>query len=119
MSKVNEPISNRELLAYRAELRNELFRQIHKRLALLKEKGFTQKQMAKLLSMNEGQLSRVLRGDADLRLETLSDLARALGCRIRANLVPLNEQSVEVVHASYSENAPSESAWAPGILEKV
>ena len=50
--------------------------------------------------MDEGQLSRRLRGDYDLKLETLSDLARGLECRIDVKLIPLNE----VVHA-YPVNA--------------
>jgi len=39
--------------------------------------------------MDEGQLSRRLRGDYDLRLETLSDLARGLECRMDVKLTPL------------------------------
>lgn len=90
------PIAERELLAYRAEFRNSIFRQIHKRLREAKERGFTQKQMAASLAMNEGQLSRLLRGDSDLRLETLSDLARALDCRIRAELTDLSDPVLAV-----------------------
>ena len=87
MSK--ERISEREYLAYRAEVRNTIFRQIHRRLRELKKDGFNQKRMAARLGMNEGQLSRILKGESDLRLETLSDLARALGCRIDTTLLPL------------------------------
>ena len=83
-------ISNREFLAYRAEVRGQIFRQIHKRLALLKSRGLTQRSLAARLGIDEGQLSRCLRGENDLRLETLSDLARALGCRIDATLTPLD-----------------------------
>lgn len=41
--------------------------------------------------MDKGQLSRRLRGDYDLKLETLSDLARGLECRIDVRLIPLSE----------------------------
>lgn len=104
---MSRPISRMELLAYRAEFRNDLFRQIHRRLRELKATGFTQKRMAQRLGVDEGQLSRCLRGDTDLRLETLSDLARALGCRISASLqsleLPKTTQLTTVADYSDSE----------------
>jgi hypothetical protein len=102
-------IATRELLAYRAELKGQIFRQIHKRLALLKSQGLTQKALAERLGMNEGQLSRCLKGLHDLRLETLSDLARALGCRIRATLAPLDHASSHLTFV-----IPTPSATHPG-----
>jgi transcriptional regulator with XRE-family HTH domain len=83
-------ISKRELLEYQADVKSSIFRQIRERFALLKKKGFTQKDLALKIGMNEGQLSRRLRGDYDLRLETLSDLARGLDCRIDVRLAPLS-----------------------------
>ncbi len=80
-----------EFLRYRAEVKGDLFRQVHARFQEMKEKGLTQKQLAKRLGMNEGQLSKCLKGQRDFRLETLSDLARALGCRIRPTLEPLQK----------------------------
>lgn len=105
MSKVVK-IAERELLTYRAEFRNSLFRQIHRRLRQLKEKGFKQKTMAVLLDMDEGQLSRLLRGESSLRLETLSDLARALDCRVRPVLSPLEPYSekVHIQRTDYSDD---------------
>jgi transcriptional regulator with XRE-family HTH domain len=94
-----KPIPARELMAYRAEVKGDIFRQIHARLRHLKAAGFTQKQFAQRLGMNEGQLSRVLKGETDLRLETLSDLARGLGCRIVANLNQLNLEVMTVRNA--------------------
>lgn len=90
MSDVVMPISKRELLAYRADVKGSIFRQIRERFAHLKQTGATQKDLAIKIGMNEGQLSRRLRGDYDLRLETLSDLARGLGCRIDVKLAPLS-----------------------------
>lgn len=90
MSNVVVPISKRELLAYRADVKGSIFRQIRERFAHLKQTGGTQKDLAIKIGMNEGQLSRRLRGDSDLRLETLSDLARGLGCRIDVKLAPLS-----------------------------
>src|SRR5690606_22554075 len=107
---MSKQIGPRELLAYRAELRNDLFRQIHRRLRQLKSTGFTQKRLAQRLSMDEGQLSRCLRGETDLRLETLSDLARGLGCRITASLQPLEAVQVRqwTTIADYADNSDND-----------
>jgi transcriptional regulator with XRE-family HTH domain len=91
MNTAIAPISKRELLAYQADIKGSIFRKIRQRFARLKENGFTQKDLAIRIGMNEGQLSRRLRGDFDLRLETLSDLARGLDCRIDVTLTPLAE----------------------------
>jgi transcriptional regulator with XRE-family HTH domain len=83
------PIPERELLAYQADVKGAIFRQIRQIFSQLKQSGFTQKDLAIKIGMNEGQLSRRLRGDYDLRLETLSDLARGLECRIDVKLTPI------------------------------
>ena len=92
---LERPFPERELLAYRAEFRNNLFRQIHRRLRQLKVSGFTQKRIAIRLGLDPGQLSKVLRGETDIRLETLADLARALGCRIRTTLSPVEQLEIQ------------------------
>jgi transcriptional regulator with XRE-family HTH domain len=84
-----KPISKRELLAYQADVKGSIFRQIRELLSHLKERGFTQRELADKIGMDAGQLSRRLRGDYDLQLETLSDLARGLDCRIDVKLMPL------------------------------
>jgi transcriptional regulator with XRE-family HTH domain len=91
MANTVSPISKRELLAYQADVKGSIFRQIRQVFARLKEGGFTQKDLAQKIDMDEGQLSRRMRGDYDLQLETLSDLARGLECRIDVKLTPLSE----------------------------
>jgi transcriptional regulator with XRE-family HTH domain len=93
VSKAVTPIPKRELLAYQADVKGAIFRQIRETFARLRQSGFTQKDLAIKIGMNEGQLSRRLRGDYDLRLETLSDLARGLDCRIDVKLTPLSGSS--------------------------
>ena len=82
-------IPERELLAYQAKLRSDIFRMIRERLNGLKSEGFTQAIMAKQLDIDEGQLSRLLKGDVNLTLETLSDLARGVGCVIEVSLLEI------------------------------
>jgi transcriptional regulator with XRE-family HTH domain len=94
MNNTVTPISSRELLAYQADVKGAIFRQIRETFSRLKQTGFTQKDLAFKIGMNEGQLSRRLRGDYDLRLETLSDLARGLDCRIDVKLAPISSASV-------------------------
>src|SRR3954465_10077807 len=89
-------ISKRELAAYRADVKGSIFRQIRERLSRLRGDGFTQKELGHRIDMDEGQLSRRLRGDYDLQLETLSDLARGLECRIDVKLTPLAEVQAEI-----------------------
>ena len=83
-----KPISRRELLAYRADIKNEIFRQIR---AMFHRLQITQKELAAKLSMDEASLSRRLRGANDMRLESFSDLARGLDCRIDVRLTPLKD----------------------------
>jgi transcriptional regulator with XRE-family HTH domain len=87
-----QPIEERELLDYRADVKGRLFRQIRKRFRQLQsEHGFSQAHLAKRLRLDTGLLSRRLKGDNDMRLETLSDLARGLDCRIDVRLTPLTD----------------------------
>lgn len=90
-------IPKRELAAYRADAKGSIFAQIRERFSRLKNIGFTQKEFGYRIDMDEGQLSRLLRGHADLRLETLSDLARGLECRIDIQLTTLESADAEAV----------------------
>jgi transcriptional regulator with XRE-family HTH domain len=102
-----EPVSRRELLAYSAEAKGEIFRQIRELLNLLRESGFTQKNLADKIGIDPGQLSRQLKGDFDLRLETLSDLARGLDCRLDVKLSPIAINSQVFVASTVTPLMPS------------
>ena len=108
----NDQVGDAELRAYRTEVRNSIFRQIHKRLALVKEteKGFTQESMASVIGMDARQLSRLLKGENGMQLDTLSDLARALNCRIVATLEPLEAHQKSDRPAVYVINSPEPQA---------
>jgi len=83
-------LSELELCDYRAEVKGEIFRAIRSRVHDLKKQGFTQKDLANRLDMDPAQLCRQLKGDDDLRLESLSDLARGLECRLDVSVTPLS-----------------------------
>jgi transcriptional regulator with XRE-family HTH domain len=105
-------LSERELLSYQADLRSQIFRQVHRTFRHLKERGFTQRKFAKRLGMHASQLSRILKGENDLRLETLSDLARALECRIEVRIVPLDTDAARkeeqpIIFNLHPQNAPA------------
>jgi len=90
-----KPISKRELLDYSADVKAALFRQIWKRFAYLENTfKFSQVHLAKRLAVGKAVISRRLRGENDMRLETLSDLARGLNCRIDVVLTPFEQITV-------------------------
>ena len=92
-------IPERELAAYRAEVKGEIFRDIRHVLHEKKQAGFTQKQLAQRLGIDEGLLSRRLKGENDLQLETLADLARGLDCKLEVQVVSLS-------HPKFANKAP-------------
>jgi transcriptional regulator with XRE-family HTH domain len=75
----------------------------------VKQHGVTQKTLARRIGIDEGQLSRRLRGHYDLRLETLSDLARGLECRIDVKLTPLADVGLTIE----AQDAKSEASGHP------
>jgi len=102
VSVSTDVISRRELLAYQADLKSSIFRQIREMFSYLKLNGFTQKTLADKITMDKGQLSRRLKGTYDLRLETLSDLARGMDCRIDVQIMPLSYVFDSAPTAEYS-----------------
>jgi len=94
-----DPIPERELLDYSAEVKASLFRQIWKRFRFLeKTLGFSQQHLAQRLGVGKAVISRRLHGENDMRLETLSDLARGLDCRIDVLLRPFEEIEIADLH---------------------
>ena len=82
-----DQIPKRELFAYRAELKGELFRALRAMFRRLhEEEGLTQAEIARRLNADPGLISRRMRGQQNMRLETLSDLARAMNCRVDVKL---------------------------------
>lgn len=53
--------------------------------------GFTQENLATLLGVSKGVISRRLNGSANLTLKTLSNMATALRCKLIINLKPYEE----------------------------
>lgn len=106
-----EPIPKRELLDYRAELKYEIFRQLRRRFNELRVvTGFDQNALAKRLDVDKSLVSRRLKGENDMRLETFSDLARGLDCRIDVTLTPLSTTLAELTQTPFKVVAST--VWA-------
>jgi transcriptional regulator with XRE-family HTH domain len=54
------------------------------------EKGLTQKDIADRLGMDPAFISRCLRGQQDMTVRAMHDLARATGCRLDVTVRPLD-----------------------------
>jgi transcriptional regulator with XRE-family HTH domain len=86
------PFSEEELLAYRLRLKSGLFRQLRALFRRRKaEEGLTQKELARRLNTDEALISKRLRGETNLTVDTLCDLARGMGARIDFKVTPLSE----------------------------
>lgn len=97
------PMSAEQRQAYRLRLKSKLFRDIRGLFHRLnKEKGLTQKEIARRLEIDEALVSKRLRGDANLTLNTLCDLARAMDARVDVKVTPL----ADVQRAQMSTSAP-------------
>lgn len=86
------PFTNEQKLLYRAKFRQHtvdalraLFRRAHKK------NGLTQKQIASILRADEAQISKQLSSEANLTLNSVADLARAMGARPEFNFKSLDE----------------------------
>ncbi len=85
-------INQRELQAYRAALKLQIFKKIRQAFNERKHgEGFSQKDLAYALGIDESVLSKRLNGKHDMRLETFSDLARGLECKLDVMLRPISE----------------------------
>ena len=77
---------------YRTRLRYQTFTEIRELFERLeKEEGLTQKKIAERLGTSPSLISRRLNGQANLTLDTLCDLARAMGARLETKAVLLKE----------------------------
>jgi transcriptional regulator with XRE-family HTH domain len=56
--------------------------------ALRKSKNWSQEQLAEKAKVSQGTLSRIENGSVDMRLDTLSSVAAALGAKIYDLLLP-------------------------------
>lgn len=56
---------------------------------LAEKEGLTQENLATLLCVNKGVVSRRLNGSANITLKTLSNMATALKCKLSINFQPV------------------------------
>lgn len=85
------PFTDEEKEAYRLRFKHSLFRQIRALFKRRKEQGLTQKGIALRLGIDEALVSKRLRGEANLTLASLCDLARAMDARLEPVVRPLED----------------------------
>lgn len=87
-----DPFKKEELEAYRARVKFGIFRGLRAFFRRRQnEAGLTQKEVARLLGTDEALISKRLKGEANLTLDTLCDLARSMGARLDVKVTPLQE----------------------------
>ena len=88
-------ILDEELEVFRAALKRKLHSQIYRIfLKLKKTTGLTQKDIAERLNIDQALVSKRLRGDANITLDTISDLARAMEATIELSATLWKEQTI-------------------------
>lgn len=100
-------LTESEKATYRARLRTALFnelRAIFRRRK--KEEGIKQKDIAARLNVDPGIVSRRLKGEENVSLDWVSDIARAMDARVEVNIRPLADIG-RSDHAVYTWETPA------------
>jgi transcriptional regulator with XRE-family HTH domain len=85
------------ILGFRLKVASMLYRGIER-------KGLTQNQVAEKIGTGKSNLSRTLNGDRNMTLDTLFQIADAIGCRVEVEIV---DKSVKQVVPRYNYNSPA------------
>ena len=86
------PLSDEEKRTYRARFKQALFNQLRETFRRLqKEEGLTQDEIARRLGVDKSLVCKRLSGDANLTLNTICDLTRAMGARLDAKITILKD----------------------------
>lgn len=56
----------------------------------LSESGITKKELAQRVNKSPAWISKILRGDANLTIETMCEITNALNCNIHLHIAPIN-----------------------------
>ncbi|MFD2233336.1 helix-turn-helix domain-containing protein [Phaeospirillum tilakii] len=108
-----ERMSDDEKLLYRMRFRHETYKKLDalfRRLAV--ERGLTQKAIAEILGVSESLISKRLNGQANMTMDTLCDLARAMGARLQADVVLLEDVKPAIADRAAAGHAALQQAIA-------
>jgi len=75
--------------------------------SILKEKGWTQKQLAQRLGKNESEVSKLLSGFHNLTLKSIARLEAVLGTAIIATPLEMGEKYNTTRHITYTVYVPA------------
>jgi transcriptional regulator with XRE-family HTH domain len=102
-----EPLREGDKAMFRARLRNALFDELRSLFRRRKkEEGIKQKDIAARLDVDPGTVSRRLKGEENVSLDWVSDIARAMDARVEVHIRPLAEIG-QADHALYTWETPS------------
>jgi transcriptional regulator with XRE-family HTH domain len=112
-------IDDEELETHRARLKLGVFRQLRALFRKLQQdKKLTQKELAHRLNVDEGLISKRLRGEANFTIDTLCDLARGMDARLDVRVVPLDELRNQTAVTQTKSNASSQMLVYPMFLSE-
>ncbi|HVR07625.1 MAG TPA: helix-turn-helix transcriptional regulator [Thermoanaerobaculia bacterium] len=105
-----------ELEDARGLRQEELIIEVTEALArALRISGLTKSELAIRLGRSKGFVSQVMGGGRNLTLRTLADMAAAIGCRVRVNLVQESKRGTKSGTAP-PQAAPSRRRRAPAAV---
>lgn len=93
-SQKERALTEEDQRRYRAELLNSVHRELHRALRRMEaEEGLSRADIARRLGVHPSVISRRFNGTANLTLEVIADLSRAMGHRAKITLEALKDLS--------------------------
>jgi transcriptional regulator with XRE-family HTH domain len=100
-------------------LRSEISDQIDRLMAAQK---MNNAELARKLKTSPAYVTKILRGNANFTLDSLVQIARALGCKYVPVFVPVNIwEQIEAIHLSATttiQNGPPVEAYTPALADE-
>ena len=84
------------------ELLYDLTETIYERM---KQKGISQRELAKRLEVSDAYISKILKGNENISLKTLLKLALALGLNVEIKMQPIEQRSFRKTEESTSNRS--------------
>ena len=94
--RTREQLTEDQKLTFRARLKYQLFGELRKTFDRLRsEENLTQEEIAFVLDIDKSLVSKRLGGETNMTLDTISDMARAIGARVEVKVLALKDLGSE------------------------